>query len=339
MNNNLTAALALSAPLVLSAPFAMAQDAGRFTWEGTLEIGVDAVVDSDIPGNEVSDAYAVGEVDAAFALTDTVSVFGGLTWESMTAPVIDRTFDDMGLYIRELGLQFDLGATDILIGKVHPLFGTAWDSAAGFYGSALAEDYELSEMIGALADVDMGEAGVLSFGLFYADDTVLSESAGFNRGRNTTAAGGAGNTGKLNNAALQWSGEWDNTYAHVGLRYLSAGTGDVKDEKGIVAGIGHSFDGGVDVFAELASFDGYGGTADDATYATLNAAYAIGELTLSGTYASRDVSSAGQTDLISLAAEYEFNSGVTLGGAVAFVDDAGVNDTLVGINAVIPFGG
>ncbi|MDK3019490.1 hypothetical protein [Pseudodonghicola flavimaris] len=338
MSKHLTAALLLSAPVALCAAQAQAQDAGRFTWEGSLEIGNDQVIDSDAPGNEIRDTYAIGEVNAAFALTDRVSVFGGLTWESVTDATADRSFDDMGLYLHELGLQFDLGNTVLRLGKVHPVFGSAWDTAAGFYGSYLADDYELTEMVGAFADVDLGEAGVLSFGLFYADDTVLSESAGFNRGRNDTAFGGAGNTGKLNNASVQWSKDWDDTFVQIGLRYLSAGTGDVQDEKGILAGIGHSFAGGIDVFAELAAFDGYGGTADDATYATLSAAYALGDWSLSGNFATRDVDSTGRTNIFSLGADYEFANGITMGGALAAVDDAGVDDTLFGVNVVIPFG-
>ena len=239
----------------------------------------------------------------------------------------------------ELGLQFDTGVAAFQVGKVHPVFGTAWDAAAGFYASSLAEDYELAEQIGVLAEVDLGDAGVLAMGVFYADDTVLSESAGFNRGRNSSAAGGAGNTGKLNNVALQWGKEWDATFDYAGVRFLSASTGDVSDETGFVAGLGHAFDGGLDVFAEVAAFDGYGGTTDNATYATLNAAYAIGNLTLSGTYGYRDVDSAGSTDLISIGADFELANGMTIGGAVAKVDDAGTEDTLLGVNLVIPLGG
>jgi len=339
MSKTLTAALALGAPFLLCVPGAMAQEASRFTWEGELEIGNDSVVDSNTPGNEISDTYATGEVNAAYALTDSVAIFGGLTWESMTGATDDRAFGDMGLYIHELGLQFDTGVAAFQVGKVHPVFGTAWDAAAGFYASSLAEDYELAEQIGVLAEVDLGDAGVLAMGVFYADDTVLSESAGFNRGRNSSAAGGAGNTGKLNNVALQWGKEWDATFAYAGVRFLSASTGDVSDETGFVAGLGHAFDGGLDVFAEVAAFDGYGGTTDNATYATLNAAYAIGNLTLSGTYGYRDVDSAGSTDLISIGADFELANGMTIGGAVAKVDDAGTEDTLLGVNLVIPLGG
>ncbi len=336
MSKTLTAALALGAPFAILAPAAMAQETGRFTWDGEVEIGYESTFDSTLPTNEGDSAYASGEFNGAFALTDSLSVFGGLTFEEVENAGGNTGY---GFYFHELGLQFETGAATFQIGKVHPEFGTAWDSAAGFYGSALAEDYELSEQIGALASVDLGAVGTLSMGVFYADDTGLSDSIGFNRGRNSSSLGGAGNTGELNNAALQWSGEWDDTFGYVGLRYLSAGVGDVDDETGIVAGLGHSLGNGLDLFGEVAAFDGYGGTADDATYATLNAAYAIGQLTLSGTYAMRDLSSVGRTDLVSVGAEYELANGLTLGGALARVDEAGVEDTLLGVNLVIPLGG
>ncbi|MDX2485819.1 MAG: hypothetical protein QNK42_19420 [Pseudodonghicola sp.] len=336
MSKTLTAALALGAPFLFNASGALAQEASRFTWDGEIEIDYESVFDSDVPANEGDTAYGSGEFNAAYALTDRVSIFGGLTFEELEDAGGNTGY---GFYFHELGLQFETGAASFQIGKVSPTFGTAWDSAAGFYGSALAEDYELSEQIGVLAELDLGTAGTLAMGLFYADDTGLSDSIGFNRGRNSSTAGGAGNTGELNNAALQWSKEWGGTFAYVGARFLTAGTGDVSDETGIVAGLGHSLGNGLDLFGEVATFDGYGGSADNATYATLNAAYAIGELTLSGTYAMRDVDSAGRTDLVSVGAEYELANGMTLGGALARVDEAGVEDRLFGVNLVIPFGG
>ncbi|MCA0871648.1 porin [Seohaeicola saemankumensis] len=355
MTNKLTVALVSGVSMLAFAGAVAAQDkdlsqadaraeetGARFTWEGSLEIGSEAVFESTVPGNEIRDTYAIGEVAGELALGGGVAIFTGLTWESVTPPVADRSFEDMGLYFHELGVKFDAANGTFFLGKVHPVFGSAWDSTAGFFGGSLAEDYELTEKIGALADVDLGAAGTLSFGIFYDDDTVLSESAGFNRGRNTTAAGGAGNTGEFNNAAIQWSNQWDATYAHIGVRHLSAGAGDVSDETGIVAGIGHSFTPTglpLDLFAEVASLDGYGGSADDATYVTLNAAYAIGKTTISGTYARRDISSAGVTDLASIAVEYPLTDNLLMGGALAHVDDNGVKDKVVGLNLVYSFGG
>lgn len=333
MKYYIQAALLAGAPIMAALP---AQANDRFEWDGEVELGFDSVYKSDNPANEGDTAFAVGEFGFSYALGANVSAFGGLTLEDVTGN------SDYGFYIGELGLEFDLGNTTVQLGKITPSFGTAWDNAAGYFASALAEDYELTEQIGATAAMDLSGAGTLSFGMFFADTTVLSESAGFNRGRNSRAAGGAGNTGQLDNIALQWSTETDSSYYYIGARHLSAGAGDVSDETGFVAGFGHSFGNAglpIDVFAELATFDGYGGTADDATYATLSAAYGIENWSFSLAYSKRDISSLGVTDQISLGADYEFDNGVTVGGALALIDDAGVKDRVFGISAVFPLGG
>lgn len=331
------AALALSVPVVLCANTALADG---FTWEGEIEIGNEQVISSDVAANEIRNTYAIITATGTYTFGNGMAIFSTLTGESVTDPTVDRTFEDMGLYVEELGFSFDIGESATLsIGKLHPVFGGAWDHAAGFFGGTLSEDYELTEQLGILADVELNGAGTLSFGVFFADDTSLSRSWGEDRGRNRASAGGAGNTGELDNFAIQWAHEVDNTRFHIGARHLSASLGDVDDEQGFVAGLGHSFGNGLDLFAEVAAFSNFGGTADDASFVTLNAAYAIGNWTLSGTLSQRDMDTAGKTDLHSLAAEYEFENGLALGGALAFQDDGGVKDTILGLNLIIPLGG
>ena len=338
MNTKTKAALAFSAPLLLCANAAAAEQG--FTWEGEIEIGNEQVVSSDVPANEIRNTYAIITATGTYTFGNGMAIFSTLTGESVTDPTADRTFDDLGLYVEELGFSFGIGeSTTVAIGKLHPVFGSAWDDTAGFFGGTLAEDYELTEQLGILADVELNGAGTLSFGLFFADDTSLSRSWGTDRGRNRSNTGGAGNTGKLDSFAIQWNHEVDNTRFHIGARHLSASVGDVDDEQGFVAGLGHSFDAGLDVFAEVASFSNFGGTADDATFVTLNAAYSMGDWTLSGTLSQRDLDSSGKTDLHSIALEREFSNGMVLGGALARQDDGGVKDTIVGLNLIIPLGG
>jgi len=323
------------------AEFARDNQGSAFSWELALEIGFGDTFKSNTAGNEFHDLYAIGELVGEAAIGNNVSIFAGLTWESMTDATANRSFGDMGLYIDSIGLQFEVDNATFQIGKVAPVFGNAWDMGVGFFAVDLVEDYELAEMLGGLADVDVGNGSTLSFGIFFADTSVLSESAGFNRGRNSKTAGGAGNTGKLNNATLQWTKETGSTTFHIGARHLSAGLGDVSDENGVVAGIGHSFTPSgtpLDVFAEFASFDGFGGTSDDATYAILNAAYAFGDVTVSGVYSMRDITSAGKTTLVSLAVEYPLTDNILIGGAIAHVDDAGVKDDIIGLNIIFTLG-
>lgn len=315
----------------------LAQEAG-FTWGGSLEVGVDSTVSADDPASEVTDTYL--SIDAAFeaAITDRIGAFGGLTLESVSDPVDTRAFDDMGLYISELGLRFGFGETVLSVGKISPVFAVAWDAAPGFYGTSLAEDYELSEMIGATVDTPLGTAGgILSVAIFYADDTSLSNSIGSKRGRNSVAAGGVGNTGKLNNAAVQYTQSFGDTTAWIGARHLSAGQGDVSDETGIVSGLTHEFGNGLDVIAEVAHFNGAGGTDDDATYATLGAAYGVSDWTFSASGTVVDVSGAGNDHMLSVGVDRALSDAVEITAGLARFDVGGAQSTSVGLAAVVSF--
>lgn len=337
INKTYSAALA-AACLLASGTAVFAQDSSRLSIETEIEIGIDSVVRSDVAANELTDTYAAVNVGLEFALTERVSFFTALTLESVTDPTVDRAFEDIGLYVGEIGLAFNLGNVDVAVGKISPAFGIAWDATPGFYGTAIAEDYELAEMIGATVETQLG-GGALSFALFYADDTRLSDSWGTNRGRNTTAAGGAGNTGKLNNVALQWSKEFGDTTYTFGARHLSAGVGDLKNENGVSFGVVHALNENVEIIGEIAAFNGYGGTTDNATYATLGASFGNGPVTYSGAVSYRDVISAGKTGMVSLGVDYEFDNGITIGTGYGYTREAGVVSHAIGVNMVIPIGG
>jgi len=278
-------------------------------------------------------------VDAVFeaALTDRISAFGALTLESITDAADDRAFDDLGLYVGELGLRFAFGETVVSAGKISPVFAVAWDAAPGFYGTSLAEDYELSEMIGVTVDTPLGNTGgVLSFAAFYADDTFLSDSIGNKRGRNSVAAGGVGNTGKLNNFAVQYTQEFGDTTGWVGARHLSAGDGDVSDETGVVIGASHDFGNGFDMIAEVAHFDGAGGTDTNATYATLGAAYALDNWTFSTTATAVDTAT-GTDSMIAFGVDRALTQTVEVNFGIARFDAGGEKATAVGLAAVVSF--
>lgn len=315
---------------------AQAQDAG-FTWEAEIEIGVDSTVSSDDPTAEFSDLYL--SIEAAFeaAITDRITAFGGLTLESVTDPTDDRSFDDLGLYVNELGLRFGFGETLVSVGKLSPVFGMAWDDAPGYYGTSLSGDYELAEMIGLTVDTPLGADGTLSLAVFYADNSVLSDSIGNRRGRNSVAAGGVGNTGKLNNIALQFSREFGATTAWVGARHLAAGTGDVSDENGVVAGLAHDFGNGWDMIGEMAHFSGAGGTTADATYSTLGATYVLDQWSFSGTGTVVNTSGAGRDKMLALGIDRQITDNSEINFGLARFDVGGVKSTAVGLAAVVSF--
>ncbi|WP_108830016.1 porin [Ascidiaceihabitans donghaensis] len=327
--------LTASAATLSLATSVLAQDTG-FEWEGEIEIGVDSTVSADDPAAEITDTYVSAELEFEAAIAAHFSVFGGLTLESVLDATDDRTFDDLGLYFSTLGLRYTFDDTQISVGKIAPVFARAWDEAPGFYGTTLAEDYELSEMIGMSLDTALG-GGTLSLAVFYADDTGLSNSIGTKRGRNSTANGGVGNTGKLNNFAVQYSQEFGDTSAWVGARHLSAGTGDVSDETGVVVGASHSFSSGWDVIGEVSYFDGVGGTDDSATYVTAGAAYGLEDWTFSAAATVVNHSNASNDSLITLGVDRALTETIEVGFGVARFDVGGEKSTSVGLSAVMSF--
>ena len=270
-------------------------------------------------------------------LSDRITAFGVLTFESVTDAEENRTFHDLDLYVNELGVRFAFGETLVSAGKISPVFAVAWDQAPGFYGTSLAEDYELSEMIGMAVDTPLGNTGgILSFAVFYADDTFLSDSIGNKRGRNSVAAGGVGNTGKHNNVAVQYTQEIGETTAWIGARHLSAGEGDESDEQGIVVGASHDFGEGFDVIGEVAHFNGAGGTDTNATYATLGAAYALDDWTFSATATLVDTPDDNDS-MIAFGVDRALTETVEVSFGMARFDVGGAISTNVGLAAIISF--
>jgi hypothetical protein len=309
----------------------------NFTWEGSLEVGVDSTLNADDASAELTDTYLSLEAAFEAAMTDRISAFGGLMLESVADADGDRVFEDLGLYVNELGLRFAFGETVVSAGKVSPVFAKAWDAAPGFYGTSLAEDYELSEMIGVTVDMPVGAAGsVLSLAAFYVDDTAFSDSIGSKRGRNSTTVGGVGNTGKLNNVALQYSQEFGGTTAWVGARHLSAGEGDVTDETGVVVGLSHGFSNGFDVIGEVAHFNGTGGTDADATYLTLGGAYGVDVWTFSATTTVVDTET-GTDSMIVFGVDRALSDTVEVNFGLARFDVDGERSTALGLAAVVSF--
>lgn len=324
-----------AASAISTAQASYAQEAG-FTWEGEVELGVDATVSSDDPTAEFSDTYISASLAFEAAIAQRLSLFGELTLESVIDAEDNRAFDDIGLYVAELGLRYNFGDTFVSVGKISPVFAVAWDEAPGFYGDALAGDYELSEMIGASVETPVGP-GALSFAVFYADDTGLSDSIATKRGRVSVVDGGPGNTGKLDNVALQYTQEFGDTTAWIGARHLSAGDGDISDETGVVAGLTHGFANGFNLITEVAHFNGVGGTDDDATYLTTGLTYTQNVWTFSASTTVIDHSAAPTDSMIALGVDRNLAENIDASFGVARFDVEGEKSTAVGLSAVIAF--
>jgi hypothetical protein len=270
------------ATAAVPATVALADDETAYpALEGTLDLESyhDGFFKSDDPDNELSFDATLG---LRLSLTPIFSIHSDIVLEPVLdpAPGTDRVFGDLGLYAETLYLQADFGANGVIAGKIDPSFGRAWDDAPGVYGTELAEDYQLTEMWGVGAWHKFATAGAgthtLAANVFFADTTFLSESLFTNRGRNTTAAGGVANTGRLDSFSIMLDGEdmpaLPGFSYNLGFRHLAAGTGDVAAENGFVAGFGQELAIGNDielqVIGEFVYLSHAYATADDAIYVT-----------------------------------------------------------------------
>ncbi|MEZ5808902.1 MAG: hypothetical protein R3D65_14670 [Zhengella sp.] len=319
--------------------------------EGEFEVGLssDWIVRSDDPDAEILDLYPEAELTVTFNPAQWLAFNLGLTLEPVLDPLpsVDRYFGDVGLYVDTLNVQVDLGNLNLTGGKFAPGFGMAWDVTPGVYGTEYAEDYELAEMIGfgAAYAIDAGGAGTITLGgnVFYLDDTFLSDSAFTRRGRNTVAAGGPGNTGRLDNFSFTLDGSdipsIEGFSWHLGYVHLSAGPGDISDVNGFAAGLAKEteLDSGITlgVNGEVAVFDGYNGANDDAVYVTGGLSFANGPWHGEAAATMRQVRYFGggrDNDFMAqLSAGYEFDNGVDLSAGYGFFREGGEASHALGL--------
>lgn len=334
---------------LLAAGQANAQDGFTPFVSGELlfELENDNVLSSTDPAAEFNSLYPTVELGAVIGLTPVFSINFGLTLEQVLEPDSDNYFQDIGIFIDHVNIQADLMGATVVAGKFAPTFGKAWEEAPGLFGPDLAEDYEITEMIGfgISYPFDAGENGTHTFNAnaFFVDTTVMSESLLTNRGRVTLADGGPANTGRLDNFSLTLDGEEiaaaPGLSYNFGFTYLSAGVGDAADQQGYVFGLMHSTDlangATVGLIGEIVYFNNAGGTLDDATYFTAGFSFEKdswhGEL--AGTIRQISLADGGAdtTSLLQVSGGYVFENEVDLTVGYAYVDEVGTTSHTVGI--------
>lgn len=329
--------ITLASVAAMTAVPALAQEASsRFSVEGSIELQSDFTVDSTDKAAEINNTFATIEAALGYAFTESTSLNATLLIEPIRDPIDDAFLEDHGFYAEELFFSHDFGPAEVVLGKFNPAFGTAWDVAPGIYGVDFAEDYEITEELGA-ALVFPFEAGQgaheLTVSVFTADRSFLSESVGNNRGRLHKRDGGVSNTGALESVAIALAGEIGNSAYNIGWQHQARGQGDASSQDGVVAGINHEIVAGsipVSLLAEAAWFDDFDGTKDSAAYATFGIEMPIGPVSASAVYALRDVDNAPTDHLATLSGEIELFGGVTGALAYRFGDEGGEDSHTIG---------
>jgi len=341
--NKVNALAGLGGLLLASVGAANAEE-GPFTWEGSIELQSDMLFDSSNKANEINDTYMTINGALRYAFTSQTSFNASLVIEPITGATKDRVLEDHGLYAEELYFAHDFGGAEVVLGKFNPAFGAAWDVAPGLYGADFAEDYQLTEAVGAAINIALplgvGEH-VLSFAAFNADRSIFSKSLGRRRLQNNLAAGGVSNTSDPESFAISLAGEVGNTAYNVGVQNLARGVGDVTDQTGFVAGVVYAMGEGssfpVELLGEVAYFDAFGGARTDATIATFGAAFAVGPATVSGVYAVRDIQNAPTDHLATLSVEMPITDSLSTTIGYRYGREAGDRNHTLGSVLVYEF--
>mgnify|MGYP006429756067 CR=1 FL=1 len=341
------AALIAAVPAVAAAQDENAGTFPRLDAEVLVEIQNDYAFDSDVNVNERNDLFTTTEPFLSFKATRNFKIESGLVLEPVrdSDPGDDRFFEDHGLFAETLYAAYETDRFMVKAGKYNPSFGTAWDAAPGIYGVDFAEDYELTERIGAAASYtfvgpDTGEHTV-TVNSFFADTTFLSQSAFAGRGDLDKSDGGPSNTEDPSSLSVTLGGGGMPAVPvdyHLGARYQEGGPGTPNDETGVVAGISGSYSlmpgHLVEPIAEVAYFDDFAGTSQDRTYLTTGFSVLRGPFNVSASYTGRFIdanSPADGTDtLAQLTAGYALNNGLTLDAGYRYEESGDVDTHIIG---------
>lgn len=350
--NTVTKTLTLCIAAMTAAPVAAQNASPQLSGEIAFELQDDWAYRSEDRSNENNDLYPTIEPSATLHLAPEWSVFAHAVLEPIGDPAQfeNRRFEDLGLYMEELFVEYSGARLGGRAGKLNPGFGVAWDRAAGIYGTDFAEDYETSEQIGAvgswrLAEGDSGNHTV-SASTFFADTTLLSESALRGRGDTRRADGGPGNTESFESFLIAADGE-DIPFAgaagyHLSLMRRAAGAGDTDDETSVAAALFTAVDLGRGVtFAPLVEAvrrdNADGVTGVDTAYLVLSGSLGWNGWNLAvartGRVTRRDGAADDHDSHFQVSAGYAFDFGLSLDVGWRIAEEADVETRTLGILA------
>ena len=337
-------------------------------YEGTADLKDEWLHPGD---STIGNSYVLlpsSENNFTLKATDSFSIMANIVSELVIdpAPGKSQLFTGLGTYVDVLQAKYDSENFSIWGGKIHPVFGRAWDVTPGLHGTDLVDANDLTERIGGGASFGFeagGMANTLQASAFTLDRTILSESLFNNRGRTNLADGGAGNSAGVSSFAVAFDGcmgaETDVCYDEgnfgyqLAARYQKGGEGSEGNELGFLGSVNKSLslteEATLRLFGETAFFRNFEGTADNALVLTGSSALEIGSMTYSLAYSQQMTLASGAdttAHLIDATVMYDLGDTVSLAGEKWSVGAGyslskadGKNEQTVGIKLSTEFSG
>ena len=340
-----------AAAVAFSAPRTVLAEDKPFSVSGEIafELQNDWNYRSDDRSNLNNNLSPKIEPSATFTLTPRWSIYAHAVMEPVgsAAKFENRAFEDIGLYMQDLYLEFSADRFGAKAGKLNPGFGVAWDKAAGLYGTDLAEDYETSERIGFVGDLKVGAGRygthTVSGATFFADTSFFSESALRGRGDTRERDGGVSNTESFKSFVVALNGEdlpaLGNFGYHLSFMRQARGAGNTADEHSVAAAVFTSFDlgGGVTfdpLFEAVRQTDQGGAAGTDRLYLTFSGQVGWKGWNLAATWTERETdnpAAATNTDShFQLSAGYAFDFGLSIDVGWKVSEDGGTETRTLG---------
>lgn len=316
----------------LAAP-SSAQEIQDISGDVVMELQNEYTAKSDDPTtNKHNNLFFRTEVAPTLRLTDNIFIDGVAVWENIQNrdPDEHNTFDNEGLFIEEIKLNYENGAWAAWAGKFNPGFGIAWDYGRGIWGEDFAEDYEITEKIGIGASYTLGTETLgthtLTASTFFADTTFLSGSISTKRDVLDRDDNAVSNTQDFSSFVISLDGEnlagIENLYYKLGYRHQAKGNANPggHDERGYEITAGYTVPvsphANVNALAEFADIQNFEAEPNDRRYITASLITTINEhWNLTASYTNRNIDTHGIEDttdhLLQFSGGYDFGQGTT----------------------------
>ena len=331
----------------------LAEEKPVFSADAVIEMQNEYALDSDDPDLDGrNNVFLRAEMAPNLRLNDNFFIDGVIVLEPVQDfdANEDNFFEETGIFIEEIKLNFKHGPWRAFIGKFNPAFGIAWDYGRGIWGEDFAEDYEITERLGVGAsyrfETEQAGTHTLTASTFFADTSVLSDSIGTGRDRTSKHDGGSANTEDFSSFALSLEGEdvagIENLYYKLGYRHQAQGNADSggDDETGGVITLGYSAPVSdrteAKVFLEYAGIGNFDTMLEDRNYLTASIGVTFDERWI-GTvsYTNRQIVADGGEDyddnLLQISAGYDFGQGTTAELGWRHTDEEDINTDIMGV--------